>query len=87
VPRRDPSPPSPRPGSLEDLASRWFRGEDLASAVNALRLIDVDPRDTVDPHRVHRACLLLSRGHLKDLFHYVGQARKDFRDVLYRAES
>lgn len=86
--RKKEKPPQPRPvpGSAEDLASQWFRGKEIADAAAALRTIEPDPRDT-DPTRVWRACLVLSKGRLKDLHHYVQQARLDFRDVLYWAES
>ncbi len=81
-----PLPPRPAPGSLEDLASACFRGQDLADAVSALRTLVPDPRDS-DNTRLWRACLKLSKGRLKDLYHYVHQAKMDFRDVLYWAES
>jgi len=71
--------------TAEDLAAGWFRGQDLVDAADALRTIAPDPRDA-DPTRVWRACLKLSKGNLKDLYHYVHQAKMDFRDVLYWAE-
>jgi len=71
--------------SAEEVAAPYFRGQDLVDAAAALRTLVPDPRDS-DPTRVWRACLKLSKGHLKDLHHYVHQAKLDFRDVLYWAE-
>ncbi len=84
---RDPKPPPvPAPDSAEFLAAPYFRGQDLIDAAAALRTLVPDPRDS-DSTRLWRACLKLSKGHLKDLYHYVQQAKLDFRDVLYWAES
>jgi hypothetical protein len=77
--------PRPAPESPEGLAAAWFSGQDLVDAASALRTL-ADPGKE-PPVRVWKACLQLSKGRLKDLFHYVHQAKLDFRDVLYWAES
>ena len=84
--RREKPTAPPEPGTAEYEAAPYFRGQDLADAAAALRTLPHDPTSG-DPGRVWRACLKLSKGHLRDLYHYVDQARLDPRDVLYWAES
>jgi hypothetical protein len=72
------------PDSLNDLVLDAF-GTDAGEAMSVLMTYD-DGAAGPGPDRVRRAVLKLSEGDLGRLRHYAGEARKDFRDVLYWAE-
>ena len=89
MPRRHPVRPEdaarPDPESPEGLASLHFKGQAFLDAVSALKTVRSSSGGP--PVRLWKACLKLSKGRLKDLYHYVQAANADFRDVLYWAES
>jgi hypothetical protein len=55
-----------------------------SSVPGVMKLLDQYTADTeIGRARVQRAVLMLSEGKIDKLRHFVEQARKDFRDVLY----
>lgn len=70
---------------VEREAARMFGS---ASVKGIMALLDQYEADKADGRaRVQAACLKLSEGNIEKLKHFVQQAKLDFRDVLYWAES
>lgn len=67
-------------------AKQTFPQQDPADILEVLDRYGVDPDEAEGRERVHLAILKLSEGKIDKLYHYVGVAKSDFRDVLAWAE-
>lgn len=66
------------PADVVELVDRDYVGSDRPAVLQLL--------ETVEEDRVRRAVLLLAKGDLVTLEHYVEVAKVDFRDLLFWAE-
>ncbi len=80
--------PEHTPAAVEKEIVRLFGTGSLKGVLNLLDRYPSHMPGQPDPGqaRIHLAILKLSQGNIGDIPHYVEQAIKDFRDVLYWAE-
>ncbi len=73
-------------GAVLTAIARYFPQEDLQVVMDVLDAYGVEPYER-ERERVQLAVLDLSSGDVDDLLHYVNEAKKDYRNVLWWANS